>query len=239
MSSSSPSSPSMNNKNIDALKFEVGCSEIRRYMSHRKIEKVFKFHNLTNLEAALIELAACAIRGVDKLALPVGSEVLMMGARPTGLILTQLNGTSGVLAANKSINPFSVFKLHSPFLARSGIRYCNAARGSVCAPRGASRGRGSFTSAQISTPPTFDGLTNGDAQSTTPPTTRGASRQASSFHKDRWGTEATIFLDCERVEQVQVVGLRKQQQQGFGVGIALSGSFCEMEGVEDLVALDD
>ncbi|THV04185.1 GroES-like protein [Dendrothele bispora CBS 962.96] len=72
-----------------------------------KSEKVFKIHNLTDEEATLIEPAACAIHGVDKLALPVGSEVLVMGAGPTGLILTQLlklNGASRVvLAANKGI----------------------------------------------------------------------------------------------------------------------------------------
>ena len=67
--------------------------------------KVYKIHNLTDEEATLIEPAACALHGLDKLRPPVGSEVLLMGAGPTGLILAQLlklNGASKVvLAANK------------------------------------------------------------------------------------------------------------------------------------------
>ena len=63
--------------------------------------------NLTDEEATLVEPAACAIHGADKLALPVGAEVLILGSGPTGLILSQilkLNGASKVvLAANKGI----------------------------------------------------------------------------------------------------------------------------------------
>lgn len=47
--------------------------------------KVFKIHNLTDEDATLIEPAACAVHGADKLALPVGAEVLILGAGPTGL----------------------------------------------------------------------------------------------------------------------------------------------------------
>lgn len=69
--------------------------------------KVFKIYNLTDEEATLIEPAACAVHGADKLALPVGAEVLILGAGPTGLILSQIlkmNGASKVvLAANKGI----------------------------------------------------------------------------------------------------------------------------------------
>jgi D-arabinitol dehydrogenase (NADP+) len=54
-----------------------------------------------------LEPAACAIHGLDKLNPPVGIEVLMLGAGPTGLILAQLlklNGASRVvIAANKGI----------------------------------------------------------------------------------------------------------------------------------------
>lgn len=54
-----------------------------------------------------MEPAACAIHGLDKLAAPVGIEVLIIGAGPTGLILAQLlklNGASRVvIAANKGI----------------------------------------------------------------------------------------------------------------------------------------
>ncbi|THU81094.1 hypothetical protein K435DRAFT_623526, partial [Dendrothele bispora CBS 962.96] len=61
-----------------------------------KNEKVFKIYNLTDIEANLIEPAACVIHSVNTLALPVGSEVLVMGAGvPTGLILTQLLKLNG------------------------------------------------------------------------------------------------------------------------------------------------
>lgn len=70
-------------------------------------KKLYKIKNLTDEEATLIEPAACALHGLDKLHPPVGSEVLLMGAGPTGLILAQLlkiNGASKVvLAANKGI----------------------------------------------------------------------------------------------------------------------------------------
>ena len=69
--------------------------------------KLYKIHNLTDEEATLLEPAACAIHGLDKLNPPVGVEVLLMGAGPTGLILAQLlklNGARKVtLAANKGI----------------------------------------------------------------------------------------------------------------------------------------
>lgn len=67
--------------------------------------KCYKINNLTDEEATLIEPAACAIHGLDKLRPPVGVEVLMLGAGPTGLIFAQLmklNGASRVvIAANK------------------------------------------------------------------------------------------------------------------------------------------
>lgn len=69
--------------------------------------KVYKIHNLTDEEATLIEPAACAIHGMDKLDTAVGVEALVIGAGPTGLILAQLlklNGASKVvIAANKGI----------------------------------------------------------------------------------------------------------------------------------------
>ncbi|KAI6127977.1 chaperonin 10-like protein [Pisolithus croceorrhizus] len=70
-------------------------------------KKLYKIHNLTDEEATLLEPAACAIHGLDKLRPPVGVEVLLFGAGPTGLILAQLlklNGASRVvIAANKGI----------------------------------------------------------------------------------------------------------------------------------------
>lgn len=70
-------------------------------------KKLYKIKNLTDEEATLLEPAACAIHGLDKLNPPVGVEVLLLGAGPTGLILAQLlklNGASRVvIAANKGI----------------------------------------------------------------------------------------------------------------------------------------
>ncbi|CAD6571588.1 MAG: hypothetical protein CYPHOPRED_004489 [Cyphobasidiales sp. Tagirdzhanova-0007] len=67
--------------------------------------KLFKIENLTDLEATLLEPASCAVHGLDKLQLKLGSECLLIGAGPTGLILSQLlklNGASRVvLAANR------------------------------------------------------------------------------------------------------------------------------------------
>jgi len=69
--------------------------------------KVFRIHNLTDEEATLVEPASCAVHGLDKLSPPVGCEVLLIGAGPTGLILSQLlklNGAAKVtLAANKGM----------------------------------------------------------------------------------------------------------------------------------------
>ena len=68
---------------------------------------MYKIHNLTDEEATLLEPAACAIHGLDKLNPPVGIDVLLLGAGPTGLILAQLlklNGARKVtLAANQGI----------------------------------------------------------------------------------------------------------------------------------------
>ncbi|KZT28094.1 GroES-like protein [Neolentinus lepideus HHB14362 ss-1] len=72
---------------------------------HQK--KCYKIHNMTDEEATLMEPAACAIHGLDKLNPPVGIDVLMLGAGPTGLMLAQLLKLNGaakvVLAANKGI----------------------------------------------------------------------------------------------------------------------------------------
>ncbi|KAL7009318.1 N-terminal acetyltransferase A complex catalytic subunit ard1 [Cystobasidiomycetes sp. EMM_F5] len=69
-----------------------------------KAAKLFKINKLTDLEATLLEPASCAVHGLDRLNLKVGSECLLIGAGPTGLILAQLlklNGASKVtLAAN-------------------------------------------------------------------------------------------------------------------------------------------
>lgn len=68
---------------------------------------MYRIYNLTDEEATLVEPAACAIHGLDKLDAPVGVNALIIGAGPTGLILAQLlrlNGAHHVtIAANKGI----------------------------------------------------------------------------------------------------------------------------------------
>ncbi|MBW0529330.1 hypothetical protein O181_069045 [Austropuccinia psidii MF-1] len=69
--------------------------------------KVFPIKNLTDEQATLVEPASCAVHGLDKIRPKPGSECLLIGAGPTGLILAQLLKLNGaqrvVLAANKGI----------------------------------------------------------------------------------------------------------------------------------------
>jgi len=48
--------------------------------------KVFKIHNLSDIDATLLEPASCAAHGLEKIAPKLGSSVLMFGAGPTGLV---------------------------------------------------------------------------------------------------------------------------------------------------------
>jgi len=52
--------------------------------------KVFKFKNLSWVDATLLEPASCACHGLEKIRPKMGSHVLMFGAGPTGLMLAQL-----------------------------------------------------------------------------------------------------------------------------------------------------
>lgn len=64
--------------------------------------KVFKIHNLSDVDATLLEPASCACHGLEKIAPKLGSSILMFGAGPTGLCLAQLlrlNGGSHVVIA--------------------------------------------------------------------------------------------------------------------------------------------
>jgi len=64
--------------------------------------KVFKIHNLSDVDATLLEPASCACHGLEKIAPKLGSSVLMFGAGPTGLCLAQLlrhNGGAHVVLA--------------------------------------------------------------------------------------------------------------------------------------------
>jgi len=69
--------------------------------------KCYKIKNLTDEESTLLEPASCAIHGMDKLKMPFGAKVLLIGAGPTGLILAQLMKMGGAghitIAANKGI----------------------------------------------------------------------------------------------------------------------------------------
>ena len=60
-----------------------------------KAEKVFPIQHLSWQEAALVEPTACALHGMDLIALKPGSSVLLFGAGPTGIILAQLLKMNG------------------------------------------------------------------------------------------------------------------------------------------------
>jgi D-arabinitol dehydrogenase (NADP+) len=67
-----------------------------------KADKVFPIHNLSWREAVMVEPTACAVHGMDIIALKPGSEVLLFGAGPTGLVLAQLlklNGAARLVVA--------------------------------------------------------------------------------------------------------------------------------------------
>ncbi|KAK5734828.1 hypothetical protein LTR17_008598 [Elasticomyces elasticus] len=57
------------------------------------------------LEAVLVEPAACASHGIERMAPKVGSTVLLFGCGPTGMLLAQLlklNGTANLIIASKA-----------------------------------------------------------------------------------------------------------------------------------------
>lgn len=56
--------------------------------------KVFKIHNMSDIDATLIEPASCACHGLDKIKPRLGSSVLMFGAGPTGLVMPPLRGVT-------------------------------------------------------------------------------------------------------------------------------------------------
>jgi D-arabinitol dehydrogenase (NADP+) len=68
-----------------------GFAEYAVYPSHR----IFRINNLSNADATLLEPAACAAHGLDKIAPKPGSRILLFGAGPTGLILAQLLRQNG------------------------------------------------------------------------------------------------------------------------------------------------
>ncbi|MFH1614062.1 MAG: zinc-dependent alcohol dehydrogenase family protein [Planctomycetota bacterium] len=60
-----------------------------------KAEKIFPIGSLSYREAVMVEPTACAIHGMDVIRIKPGSEVLLFGAGPTGLILAQLAKLNG------------------------------------------------------------------------------------------------------------------------------------------------
>ncbi|KAJ5368898.1 alcohol dehydrogenase [Penicillium cataractarum] len=68
-----------------------GFAEYAAYPAHR----VFIFKDLSDVDATLLEPAACAAHGLDKIAPQMGSKVLLFGAGPTGLMLAQLLRENG------------------------------------------------------------------------------------------------------------------------------------------------
>ncbi|CAK7211688.1 hypothetical protein SCUCBS95973_001200 [Sporothrix curviconia] len=70
-----------------------GFAEYAVYPHHR----VFHFNcdELSDADATLLEPAACAAHGLDKIAPRMGSSVLLFGAGPTGLVLAQMLRENG------------------------------------------------------------------------------------------------------------------------------------------------
>ncbi|MCB8944565.1 MAG: zinc-dependent alcohol dehydrogenase family protein [Ardenticatenaceae bacterium] len=58
-------------------------------------EKLFRLHNLSWREAIMAEPLACAVHGMDVIALKPGNDVLLFGAGPTGIVLAQLLKLNG------------------------------------------------------------------------------------------------------------------------------------------------
>ncbi|KAK1226869.1 hypothetical protein PQX77_010173, partial [Marasmius sp. AFHP31] len=75
--------------------------------AHSHFNKLYKIHNLSDEEATLIEPASCAVHTVQQLALPTDSEALIIGAGPSGILISQILKCTGVkrvvLASNKGV----------------------------------------------------------------------------------------------------------------------------------------
>ena len=67
-----------------------------------KADRIFPIGNLTSREAVMVEPSACAVHGMEVLAMKPGSDVLLFGAGPTGQVLAQLlklNGAGRLVVA--------------------------------------------------------------------------------------------------------------------------------------------
>lgn len=67
--------------------------------------KLFHINNLSWEEASLVEATACAVHGMDRIGVSVGSKILLLGAGATGLCFAQLlkiNGSAHVVIASNA-----------------------------------------------------------------------------------------------------------------------------------------
>ncbi|KAL4791699.1 chaperonin 10-like protein [Aspergillus venezuelensis] len=80
-----------------------GFAEYAVYPAYRVFRlKALNAGGVSDVDATLIEPAACAAHGIDRIAPAMGSSVLLFGAGPTGLVLAQLlrlNGGCRVIVA--------------------------------------------------------------------------------------------------------------------------------------------
>ncbi|KAH5115224.1 hypothetical protein HBI25_215940 [Parastagonospora nodorum] len=77
-----------------------GFAEYCRYPARQ----VHPIGDLPDLEAILVEPAACATHGIERMQIEVGSRVLLFGCGPTGILLAQLvkmNGAAHLTIASK------------------------------------------------------------------------------------------------------------------------------------------
>jgi len=67
-----------------------------------KADRIFPIGHLSPREAVMVEPTACAVHGMEVLAMKPGSDVLLFGAGPTGQVLAQLlklNGAGRLVVA--------------------------------------------------------------------------------------------------------------------------------------------
>lgn len=82
-----------------------GFAEYCRYPARL----VHPIGNLPDLEAVLVEPAACATHGIERMQIEVGSRVLLFGCGPTGMLLAQLIRMNGAAHVKAIINPVLCF----------------------------------------------------------------------------------------------------------------------------------
>ncbi|WAQ87853.1 hypothetical protein PtA15_8A760 [Puccinia triticina] len=86
--------------------------------------KVFPIKNLTDEQATLVEPASCAVHGLDKIRPKPGSECLLIGAGPTGLILAQLLNDSGKIRTEGMVTDIFKIEEYQQALDKMASRQC-------------------------------------------------------------------------------------------------------------------